>query len=165
MRRKTRHTRDDRGASAVEFALLFPVFLLICFGTISGGIVFSDKLAVSQGVREAARYGATLPYDPSSSLSRTNFLKTVQATAIEYDFELLGSAGVAYCVAVRSATNEFHLPAGASAEVAGPCPGNTGPARPHVLVFATKPGVFDLILARYTFTITSTSVARYEKST
>ncbi len=39
MGRKTRRTRDDRGASAVEFALLFPVFLLICFGTISGGIL------------------------------------------------------------------------------------------------------------------------------
>ena len=47
--------RDDTGASAVEFALIVPVLLLVVFGIINFGIVFSQQLTINNGVREGAR--------------------------------------------------------------------------------------------------------------
>jgi hypothetical protein len=50
-----RRGRDDRGASAVEFALVVPVLVLMVMGIIDYGMFFSDRLAVKQGIREGAR--------------------------------------------------------------------------------------------------------------
>lgn len=49
--------RPDRGASAVEFALVMPILIMLVFGIISYGIVFAQMLALGNGAREAARYG------------------------------------------------------------------------------------------------------------
>lgn len=163
MRPRSRGVSGDEGAAAVEFAFLFVfLFIPICYGTLSAGIVFSDKLAMSQGVREAARYGATLPYDPANRLS---FLTTIRNSAGDEDYGQLGSGTLAYCVAFREsagANPNWHLPSGGTAVINTPCPGTSGPARSHVLVAATKPGVFDFVLDDLTFTISSVSVARYE---
>lgn len=45
----------DRGAAAVEFALVVPVLVLLVFGIIDYGLFLSDNLAVKQGIREGAR--------------------------------------------------------------------------------------------------------------
>lgn len=49
--------RDQRGASAVEFALVFPVLMLIIFGIIQFGFVMAQSAALSNGARAGARYG------------------------------------------------------------------------------------------------------------
>jgi Flp pilus assembly protein TadG len=49
--------RRDEGASAVELALVLPILVLLLFGIIAFGIVFAQKLALSNAAREAARYG------------------------------------------------------------------------------------------------------------
>ncbi len=52
----SRHARDEEsGASAVEFALVAPLFIILVFGVISFGIVFAQNLALGNGAREAAR--------------------------------------------------------------------------------------------------------------
>ena len=56
--RGLRRTSDDRGASAVEFALLLPVLTMIIFGIISFGIVFAQQLALGNASRQGARFGA-----------------------------------------------------------------------------------------------------------
>ncbi|MFZ0325569.1 MAG: TadE family protein, partial [Actinomycetes bacterium] len=53
---RLRGRRDD-GASAVEFALVAPILLMILFGILEYGLWFSDSLSMRQGVREAARQG------------------------------------------------------------------------------------------------------------
>lgn len=45
----------QRGASLVEFALVFPILALLLFGTIEFGIAFNDYQSVRHGAREAAR--------------------------------------------------------------------------------------------------------------
>jgi hypothetical protein len=55
--RSAQRGRNDGGATAVEFALVVPVLLLLVFGIIEYGLWFSDSLATRQGVREAARQG------------------------------------------------------------------------------------------------------------
>ena len=53
--------RDERGAVAVEFALIAPIFLLIVFGMVDFSRAFYTLNAVSSAVREGARTAATEP--------------------------------------------------------------------------------------------------------
>ncbi|HWU23635.1 MAG TPA: TadE/TadG family type IV pilus assembly protein [Nocardioides sp.] len=48
----------DRGASAVEFALVVPFLLLIIFGIIAFGMMLSFRQTLSQAATEGARAGA-----------------------------------------------------------------------------------------------------------
>ena len=52
-----RRDHSDRGAAAVEFALVVPVLVLMLLGVVDYGIYFSDSLGVRQGLREGARQG------------------------------------------------------------------------------------------------------------
>ena len=60
LRRRTR--RDERGAAAVEFALVLPFMLLIVFGSIQYGIYFWADQGGSDAARKAARLGAVGDY-------------------------------------------------------------------------------------------------------
>lgn len=50
--------RADRGAAAVEFALILPVALLIIFGIIDFGRAYNAQASLNAGVREGARVEA-----------------------------------------------------------------------------------------------------------
>lgn len=49
---------DDRGAVAVEFALLVPLMVIILFAIIEFGIALTYTLGYASGAREGARYAA-----------------------------------------------------------------------------------------------------------
>src|ERR1700757_3250980 len=61
--RHFRRSPSDEGAAAVEFALLFPIFMVLALGIINGGLAFSRQINVTQAAREASRFGST--YDIS----------------------------------------------------------------------------------------------------
>jgi len=48
----------DRGAAAVEFALVFPLLLLIIFGIIDSGRALSAQVTLTEAAREGARLAA-----------------------------------------------------------------------------------------------------------
>jgi Flp pilus assembly pilin Flp len=54
---------DDRGATAVEFALVVPILVLLLFGIVDYGLWFEDSISLRQGVRDAARQGVVGNYD------------------------------------------------------------------------------------------------------
>ncbi|MDN4642706.1 TadE/TadG family type IV pilus assembly protein [Arthrobacter sp. PsM3] len=60
---KTRHrqVRDDRqrGATAVEFALILPLLLSMLLGVIDFGIAFGQSVSLQGAARESARQGVT----------------------------------------------------------------------------------------------------------
>ena len=59
MRRRTaRPAPPDRGAAAVEFALLLPVLLLLVFGIIDFGRALNAQITLTQAAREGARLDA-----------------------------------------------------------------------------------------------------------
>lgn len=77
--RALRRTRQDDGAAAVEFALLFPIFMVLALGIINGGLAFSRQINVTQAAREASRYGGT--YDVTTAGGLSSWLTAVdQAT-------------------------------------------------------------------------------------
>lgn len=64
--RSTR-TRDERGASAVEFALVLPILVLFLFGIITYGYMFSVRQALTQAAAEGARAAAVAEPGDSST--------------------------------------------------------------------------------------------------
>jgi Flp pilus assembly protein TadG len=49
--------RSETGASAVEFALVAPILIILVFGVISFGMIFGQQLALGNAAREASRFG------------------------------------------------------------------------------------------------------------
>src|SRR5215468_4367319 len=51
-RRAWMHQARERGAAAIEFALLFPLLMLIVFGTIDFGRALNEQITLTQAARE-----------------------------------------------------------------------------------------------------------------
>ena len=104
---------DDRGAAAVEFALLVPLLLVLVFGIIGYGFMLSFRQGMSQGASEGARAGAvwSAAYTPSQDPAR------IAAATAQVDNALrsygvscssgatceitIGACGTARCVTVK----------------------------------------------------------------
>jgi Flp pilus assembly protein TadG len=56
--------KDQRGASAVEFAIVLPLLVVFVFGIIEFGLVLYDKAVVTNASREGARAGIVFQPDP-----------------------------------------------------------------------------------------------------
>ncbi len=50
----------DRGAVAVEMAIVVPVLVLLAFGMLEFGLAFTNKLAMSHAVNQATRHATVL---------------------------------------------------------------------------------------------------------
>lgn len=53
--------RDQRGVSALEFAMLFPLLLLLILGTVEIAFVMMIDASLELAVRDASRYGMISP--------------------------------------------------------------------------------------------------------
>ncbi|MGH3498727.1 MAG: TadE/TadG family type IV pilus assembly protein [Nocardioidaceae bacterium] len=65
--RRQRRRSGERGAVAVEAALVTPVLFLILFGIIEFGFVFKDYLSVTSATRAGARTASAEPRVPGTS--------------------------------------------------------------------------------------------------
>lgn len=62
----------DDGASAVEFALVLPILVLLIVGIVQFGFLFMEWLQIEHAAREGARWAALdHPYTGSSTDTRT----------------------------------------------------------------------------------------------
>lgn len=50
--------KDEEGASAVEFAIVLPVLLLLILGIIQFGLIFFNYISITHATREGARWAA-----------------------------------------------------------------------------------------------------------
>jgi len=157
--RAPRH-RDERGAAAVEFALVMPILLMILFGVITTGWAVSDYLSATNAVREGSRYGAaTNVSTPGWATSVRDRVKSV------YYNEGVQVSDDQICVRLIQAAGT--TPAGAEYIGAncGPTPDTpTGmaPGSCAVMVWMRRPVAIKLmVFPDITGNIAATSVAYY----
>ena len=55
--------RNEKGASAVEFALVLPIFVSVIFAIFQFGIAFNNWIAITHAAREGARLAAVGQYE------------------------------------------------------------------------------------------------------
>lgn len=70
MKKPTRR-KNERGAAAVEFALILPLLLLLVFGGIEFGLVMFNKQMLTNASREAAREGITISRPSDTTIENT----------------------------------------------------------------------------------------------
>lgn len=86
---------DERGAAAVEFALVMPILFLLLFAIIIYGMVFAQDLSLSNSARQAARSGVVATADCAS------IKKTAQDNA-----GTIGMSGTDTTVTIMRGTSE-----------------------------------------------------------
>lgn len=120
------HRAREEGAAAVEFALLFPIFFMVCIGTITFGFAFEKWISVTQAAREASRFGATYP-NPNG----TTWVDTVGAAAAESAGVVLSGANATpvsnYYLCVRFSPEPTTTAPGVQFKSWGTLPGGTCP--------------------------------------
>jgi Flp pilus assembly protein TadG len=62
-----RHTRGESGTSALEFALVVPLLVMLLLGVSTLGLAYSDHLSITNAVRESARLGSAVDYTPTGN--------------------------------------------------------------------------------------------------
>ena len=67
-----RRLGEERGAQLVEFALVFPLVLLMTAGIIDVGLLIKDYQVVTNAAREGARLGAVQGGVPAAITARVN---------------------------------------------------------------------------------------------
>ncbi len=114
----------DRGATAVEFALLLPLLMLLLFGIIDFGRALNAQITITQAAREGARVAALAGATTSSVQTRTiNAAIGLNLTAANVPSPVIcqsgdGAAGKNSTVTVNYTFN-FITPVGAIAKVIG----------------------------------------------
>ena len=86
-----------------EFALVFPVLILVFMGIIQLGVLFGAQIGLINGVREAARYGSLSPTtagnETANGAAVNNHLTTVVLPGSVFGYALANvrSSSVTYC--------------------------------------------------------------------
>jgi len=97
--RNRRANPDQRGAAAVEFALVSGLLFIVLFGVIQYGLYFNDSLSARQGVREGARQGVVRNF-PACTGATTDMEKLKCNTHNQID----ALTGTTYVKVVRPTT-------------------------------------------------------------
>lgn len=82
--------RNSRAASAVEFALLAPVFFGLLFGVIEVGIYMQNYNAVRSLASDAARFAA-VEYQKNNQVSATTIENNIQSMGVSAPYFLQAS--------------------------------------------------------------------------
>lgn len=175
--RAFRRLRSDDGASAVEFALLLPLFVMLTVGTISAGFAFHAWLNVTHGAQESSRFAATLSIDAGGG-STSAWLTEVSERALSAANLMVSpteaTPGVEACVAIVSSTNvpalDAHMEVSSDASgtivpsgvLPGPCPGLPTMSGDFVQSQVSKPAAFNYVFGSADLQVTASSVNQFE---
>lgn len=91
MRLFRRLPRHDRGAVAVEFALILPIFLLLVYGGLAFGLAMSAKGVITEAAAEGARAAISAQL---TSADNGSMCAAYERTALKQTQNALISAGV-----------------------------------------------------------------------
>jgi Flp pilus assembly protein TadG len=151
--------RTERGAAAVEFALIVPILILLLIGLVTTAMTYSDHLSATNAVREGARYGA------AADVSSSGWAASVRDRVRQVYF----NAGATVPTDAQICVRLVHADGTTATEAIGTQCG-TAPSLPSsmatgscaVLVWMQRPETIDLVVApSLNFTIKAKSVAYY----
>jgi Flp pilus assembly protein TadG len=161
--------KAERGVALVETAIVAPVFVVLVFGMISGGVLYNQQMQMTHSAREGARYGVTV--SETQPFTSGNWVSNVTAVVVERASGELTTNQV--CVALVHGTasppavvtttsgsiTTYHSTKGSQ-----PCfddsAGNEHGRRVQVLV--RKPGTLDAVFFKYPVDLTARATARHE---
>jgi Flp pilus assembly protein TadG len=93
--------RTQNGASAVEFALVLPLLLLLAFGIIEFSLALYDKAMISHASREGARAGVAFRIPPVTDEEIANVVDVYLGTSLIS----FGAAAVAATTVTRAGSD------------------------------------------------------------
>jgi Flp pilus assembly protein TadG len=144
--------RRSRGQSLAEFAIVFPIFMLIVGGIIQFGIIFWGQNTLNQIVRDAGRYAVT--ERDCTAASQADVISKIGSVASNASFA--GTIGLKTVVMPTTAAPD---------PVSDPCPATSNGQEVwlRITVQAQVPVFFPLIPGNGA--ISSTAVFRMEPVT
>jgi Flp pilus assembly protein TadG len=133
--------RRDRGASAVEFALILPVLTVLIFGLIDFGFVFSQQISLNNGARDASRAGVVQTLT-GTALTCGSIASQARST-MAGTLGLSGASPTAIGVTVTGPAGSCSMAAGSTSQTGSttvtPCTGATSGSQLTVaLVFLSQ---------------------------
>ena len=81
---------DEKGAAAVEFALILPVLLLILIGIIEFSLAFNAQLSLNQAAREGARNMAIHNNPSAAATAASNAAGRLDPASVSTTFSVTG---------------------------------------------------------------------------
>ena len=88
--RLSRLAASERGSSAIEFALLAPVFISLMIGVVEVGIYMQNHNAVRSLASDAARFAA-VEYQKNNALTEATLEANIQAMGLASPYNLNNS--------------------------------------------------------------------------
>ena len=172
----SKRTARSRGAAIIEFAIVAPLLFMLLMGTVTGGIALNDRMAVTNGVREGSRYGATLAVAAAGCTSGSQldcWLAQVASVAEQASEGELGSTVtsrqlcVAYVhpsgTAAVDSTRRLLRTAGGDVYSNATCFADDRPnGERRVQVTGQRDGELQWVLGTTNLTLTGRSVTRFE---
>lgn len=147
----SRRRREERGAAAVEFALVLPLLLAFMFGIIAYGVVFAQSLSLGNAARQAARAAVI----DGTTCGQVSALAQDNADTIAMD-------GADANVTITRGLSEAGA-TGACASGGEPCKGQPAGTNIYVVVtYATSDSGLDLPLIPVPATLSATGAFRCE---
>lgn len=164
---RRRCSGSDNGASLVEFALILPVFVVLIFGMITGGIALSQQNSVKNAVREASRFAAVSDIGTTPA-DLTTYLDSVIEQVEDASTGDLGDdvEGNRVCVAYTGDGSAFtsRVKDGASITAgSGSCFVDSVGTRARTQVLAERKTEIGAIFFEIPIDLESKSVSRYER--
>ena len=96
---------NERGAEAVEFALVVPFFLLLVFGVVDFGYMINRDTMVNNASREGAREGALNPYLNAIKCTVRQALATIETPGVGADCLPGGTTKITVTITCRKPDN------------------------------------------------------------
>ena len=84
--------REEKGASAVEFALILPVLTLLLLSIFQFGLAYNNYLAITHAAREGARMAAVGQFDESAVMAQAYPVSPTSVTIAYPNGETHGEA-------------------------------------------------------------------------
>jgi Flp pilus assembly protein TadG len=86
--------KNQEGASAIEFAIILPLLMMVLFGIVEFSIAFYDKAMITNASREGARSGIVLQAAPRDAAAEDTEIEAAINYYLTGKLITLGAANV-----------------------------------------------------------------------